>query len=223
MNRILSSMLAGLLIAGVGPRPADACGDPPPATVLTAIVITPGPPVAVKLIFDPWTTFGSASTQFCTCAFRFPTALIDTIDAVRLVETGTNTPIAGFGTWVVNANTSADVEALVGAGAGNGWFGFLNDLGAAVSPGTAADFQVDVTLKTGVTLSDLMTALDGQDVVFSDEGNATGNPIGTHQGFVTANVAQGIPALGNWGTVVLLLTLLGVALIFRKTRRTSGA
>ena len=222
MKRILGYMLVVALIAGVGPRPAAACAITPPTTVLTGVIIDPGPPITVTLIFDPWTTFASDPNMFCTAAFRFPTAMIDTIDHVSLVETGTDTLVAGFGSWDPNATTSSDVEAMVAAGAGNAWFGFLNDLGASVSSGVEADFQVDVTLESGVTLSELMAALDGESVVFSDEGNASGNPIGTHPGFVTVQLLSSVPALDYWGTAVLLLTLLGIALIFRRTRRTSG-
>lgn len=217
-------LLIIILASGLGmPRSASACGDPPPATVLTFIVIALGPPVTVTLIFDPWTTFASSSTQFCSCAFRFPTALIESIDAVRLVESGTDTVITGFGTWTANTTTSADVESQLGAGTGNEWFGFLNDLSASVTGDVPADFQVDVTLKAGITLGDLSAAYmaDGASRVFSDEADSSGMPTGAHGGFVNAQVPM-VPALSPMGLAVLGLLLMAVIAVAIVRRRATA-
>lgn len=221
MTRTLA--IALVLIASLGRGPsAKACGDPPPATVLTAIIISLGPPITITLIFDPWTTFASDDTQFCNCAFRFPTSLIDTVDDVRFCETGTDILVPGFGPWTANVITSGAVEGLAPAGAGNEWFGFFSDLTGAVSAGTLGDFQVDLTLMPGVTLqdlqSDMVSGLDG--IVFSDESESDGMPMDTHQGFTDATFD--VPAVSDWGLLVMvLLTLTAGAVVFRRLRSRS--
>lgn len=165
-----------------------ACADPPPETVMT-VMLTAGakvPGTALTLIFDPWTSIASGTGQFCSCAFRFPTDKIASIDAVRLVETGTNNVLASFDTWTEDLDTSASVEAMLAAGAGEDWTGFLSSLNATVEPGVEADFQVDITLASGITIRDLGEdlAADLQSMVFSDEADSIGIPMGTHGGFV---------------------------------------
>lgn len=206
IKSVAIAMVSSVLL--LAPSRAQACTDPPPFTTLTFITITLGPPVQITLVFDPWTSFAATQTQFCACAFRFPTNLIDSIDDVRIVQTGTNTPIAGFFTWNQNATTSAEVESLIGSGAGDDWFGFLNDLSGAIPAGNLADFRVDVTLQPGVTLQDLQNefAADGSNRVFTDEADANGHLLGTHGGFT--DVSGIIPTVSEWGLIVMGLLLL---------------
>lgn len=217
--------MAGLLLMASTGVPARACTDPPPMTSLTAIIITVGPPVVVTLVFDPWTTFETDTNKSCACAFRFPTAMIETIDDVRLVETGTDTPIPGF-SWAPNTTTSDAVEALSGAGAGNGWLGFLSGISENVEAGIEADFQVDITLKASVTKKDLITALDedGNSRVFTDEGNSDGTLTGNHAGFVDVEVAL-VPTVSEWGLVAMVLLTLtaGTVVLGRRRRRVATA
>lgn len=216
MTRILA--IALVLVASLGQGPsAKACSDPPPATVLTVIIISLGPPLTITLIFDPWETFASNDTQFCNCAFRFPTSLIDTIDDVRFCETGTDTLVPGFGPWTSNVVTSGAVDGILPAAPGEEWFGFFSDLSGAVSAGTLADFQVDITLMPGVTVQDLRDALDLESIVFSDESASDGDPMGTHQGFTNGSFP--VPAVSDWGILVMvLLTLTAGAVVFRRLR-----
>jgi hypothetical protein len=230
MNRNKSYFTSGVLTVamlvlflGMTPR-ASACAHPPEVTNLTFIIINPGPPVMVTLIFDPWTTFASDDTQFCSCGFRFPTALIDSLDEVRFVETGTDTLVTGFDAWPFNATTSAEIEAVLGAGSGNEWFGFLNDLSANVPSDIEADFQVDVTLSAGVTLADLISWFNQNkdNVVFSDEANSSGVPLDTHQGFVgLGDVLVPVPAVSYLGMMLLIVLMLAAAKVVINRRRAS--
>lgn len=223
-------MLAlGVLFSTIPHGGAKACTTPPPTTILRLFIINVGPPLRIRLVFDPWTTISTDSSQFCSCGFRFPTAVIDTIDEVRLVETGTNNLISGFAaTWASNATTSAEIENILGTGAGDDWFGFLNDLGSSVTADTEADFQVDVTLNADVTVDGLFTTLDAdrENLVFSDEANSSGVPLGTHQGFVDVSKIVGpppVPTVSEWGLVVMTLIVFVGGTMMLGRRKVAGA
>ena len=182
----------------------------------------------VRLIYDPWTTFASSGTEFCSCAFRLPTSVIQSVDLVQLVETGTASasssgiPLAGFPNFLDNAANSAAVEGILASGGGEDWFGTLAGLSAAVPAGILADFVIEVTLQPGMTIIDLATALaaDGANRVFSDEATAAGIPMQAgHGGFVGVDMAGGVPALGKWGLAVMVVVMLSTALFILRRKQ----
>jgi hypothetical protein len=219
MSRLNKVAILGVLFVASTCQYTKACVHPNPHTYLRLVIIDLGPPVTITLVYDPWLTFGTMNTS-CAAAFQLPMDIIDTVDAVRLVETGTDTLIAGFGPWNPNATTEAAVEALHPAGAGNQWFGFLNTLAGTVPANVPADFQVDVTLKPGETLDTLSAALCPRhpERVFTDEANANGTLMGTHEGLTAAQQLE-CPAVSQWGVGVLVLLVLTAGTIVVRRHR----
>ncbi len=231
MKRSLGCLALGLLLSSGLSTTANACGDPPPVTEVTGFTIAAG---QVRLIYDPWTTFASSGTEFCSCAFRLPTSVIQSVDLVQLVETGTasavssGTPLAGFPNFLNNAANSAAVEGILASGGGEDWFGTLAGLSAAVPAGILADFVIEVTLQPGMTIIDLATALaaDGANRVYSDEATPAGIPMQAgHGGFVGVDMSGGVPVptMGEWGLAVLAVVMLSTALFIlrRKHKKTT--
>ena len=216
--RIALVITLSVLFMTIATAPAMACVDHPPATLLTFTVTNAGPPVQGFFTYDPWSTFGSTASQYCACAFRFPTATIDSVQQVSLVETGTSTPIPGFN-WSFNTVTGADVESLLGAGAGEQWWGFLSDQSLIVPEGTGVDFRVQATLKPGVDGTQALASMaNGSQRVYTDEGNSDGTLADSHGGFVST--FQGvIPTLSQWGLILLTALILGSGLLILRRRR----
>jgi hypothetical protein len=149
-------------------------------------VLAAGPPVQLRLVFDPWTTYASGPGSTCGVAISLDTSLVASVDAVRLLQHGTTTPVTGAGTgWIANATLAAAVPNPPPAG--EAWFAFTNTTGVAVPAGVDADFEFDMTLQLGVMPGDVLEFLGrgtgGGNAVFSDETDGSGMPLLTHDGF----------------------------------------
>jgi len=208
-------LLFALAFTTTHARVAEACVHPNPTTVLRFILITNGPPVRIFLVFDPWLTFGTAPTDFCACGFKLPNGVIDTVDGVALVETGTSTVIPGFN-FVADTDTSTDIEALINSGPSATWAGFSSDQSLSIPPDVSADLRVEATLLPGVSVNDLFNAFNGislTNAVYTDEANPDGTLAGTHGG-ATAVSTVIIPTVQEWGLALMFLLMVAAMTIF---------
>lgn len=128
----------------------------------------------------------------CVAAVQLKAAAIASIDAFALVVEGTDTPLGGFAQFVPNVNTSNQVQALSPASAGNTWFGFAAQVPGPVPPTGSGEFLMQITLNPGYTAQDLLDcmAMDPDDMLFTDEGDAAGNPTFGHDKFVTWGIIE---------------------------------
>ena len=190
MKRFAVACLTTLFLSlWMAPDPARGCGKPPVMVKIVIIKTDDGPPLKVKIVYDSWSTFGAGASQFCSCAFKLPTGLIETVDQVRFTASGTDILIPGFDSWSANSTTTSEVTAMsTSALPGFSWFGFSNNLSGVVTSGVASDFQVLATLKPGVTVDDLVDELSSAttEAAFADEASSIGIPLGTEGGFVDA-------------------------------------
>lgn len=221
MSKIGKILLVVVMLLGTMVTNVRACQDPPPMnlTTLRLIIITLGPPVRITLVYDPWMTFGAAPGMNCACAFKLPPGMVASVDAVRLVQTGTNTPISGF-SWVADPDTTGAVETISASGVLDDWFGFSTGISQNVPAGTMVDFQADVTLTVGMDHNDLVGAMNGTltNRAFSDGANANGTPNNSHQALVTATHII-MPTVSQWGLAVMALLVLSAATIVIRGRR----
>lgn len=224
MNKTNKVILASAMIWVAAAIPTRACVTPPAGnlTVLRLVIINPGPPMQVRLVFDPWTTTAAGPGDFCASAFRLPPSIVASINAVRLAETGTNTTITQF-SWAADNDTTGAVEALMASGPDDDWFGFSSGISAALSAGTSVDFQVDVTLQAGMTHNDLVKHYGTmgatlQKRAFSDKANPNGTPMNVHQAFIDL-LRVNVPTMSEWGMAAMALAVLcGAPIVIRRKR-----
>ena len=170
-NNRLAKSLVRVFIAtiffGATSNLALACSNAPPA-----------PPPAwviwhssnhVWIIFHKYTTFGSQPGQFCSCGLNIVSS-IGTVDSVQFFNSETNKPVPGFSFKNNDVTASGFNEQEPG-----NWSGFSSSLDQEVEEGTPIDIRFSVTLKEGVTPSQLTNALSNG-FIGTAEANNTGFP-----------------------------------------------
>lgn len=83
---------------------------------------------------------GDVPGTFCTCALRKSAPILDLIDYIAIVDSGTNHRIDGLAPWYFWPNASAGWDSIYNIG----WDGFLSQVEGA---GTAAGTPVDVIIR----------------------------------------------------------------------------
>jgi hypothetical protein len=205
---VLGLSLAAMTAAGTGA--ADACVDPLRAvdtgkpldvTLRDVRVLSAGPPVKLRLVYGGFASRSASAGESCGCGLRLEPAVIASVDALRVVEAGTDTPIAGVGTgWASSGALAAAIEAIQAAGAGNQWLAFERTLGTDPPSGTAADIQADVTLQAGATAQQAVLQFQRppgtkpRRRVFTDKTDGSGTPLNTLR---VISDLRGLPGRGD--------------------------
>jgi len=191
MRRLLPTLAltAALVLASAGDAPA--CLERENKVSLRSVSLLAGQPgpIGLRLTLTTWSTLAAAPGQHCGWAVKLPTGVVDTVDAVTVVDAGTATPAAGLGTgWTPSAPFTAAVTALSPTLPSAAWLGFANALGAAVPDDAPVDVVLDVTLLPGATAGDLLAGLavvpDSKRRFFTDQTDAGGMPLDVRQAFV---------------------------------------
>lgn len=227
-RQLKKSIIAALLVTACfwGSRvSAQTFLKPPPdqKSLCRLVKISQNPP-RYRYVIDPWSTQGANPGAHAAFGFRFPTGLIQSVDAARLLETGTDSVVAGI-SWTSNATTTSAILGLVPVKPGQAWAGFLGSVSSSVPDNTEVDFEVEITLHDGVSESDLVAyfCANQVDQAFSDGADSLGNLTNTLRAFVdvapqdAADVC--VPTLSGVG-IAAMVAILGSAsvLVLRRTR-----
>lgn len=200
----------GLLSALGGPCPAGTTGCPGDfdnsGTVDEAdaaiLQDNEGPCTfeSVWITIHNYTSFGANPGQFCTCALAALGPVIS-VDAVEILDTSTGLPVPGFN-FSPNPTTSGGFN-LSGPGMGGQFVGFLSDVSQAIPSGLSIELRFLVSVPDGTTITEVSdTYLGAPELpaaaplsVATDEGDVSGNPLGTHQSIQAAASVGLVPHL----------------------------
>jgi len=175
----------------------SACVSGPKRSDIVDVRVLNTSPVQVTLIFDAYTSYLTGFGDSCGAGFRVDPLIIASVDAVRTVQDGTDTEIAGTGGWASSAALAAAIELAEPAEPGTQWEAYEMTSGGT-GAGTVADIQVDVTAQGGVTAGELVAMYQGppsskqKDRLFTDETDGAGNPLGTQE--IVTDV-RGLPSV----------------------------
>ncbi len=190
MHRAAALLLSSLAFSLLVPATGSTCVEPPNnsrANLIDVRALQPSP-LRLTLVFDSYTTFGAGGGQSCGCGFRLDPLVVASVDDVRIVEAGTDTPVAGLGAgWAVSGTLATAIEGIQAADAGSQWFALEKTLGVALAGGIDVDIQLDITVAGGASAGDVLAQYQGppgsneRNRIFTDETNGAGTPSDTHQ------------------------------------------
>ena len=190
------------------------------------VIPIPSAPSSLSLDPDAWILWG---TRTATSYVPGPPTIVDSDPApgaAVIADAGPDTVAVTFHT---NVNTAVSHFSLVGANTGSQPFTIdstsnvnpvVLDLGAPLGADTYT-----LTITDGVTASNSGMALDGEITDYSDPGSfpsGDGEPGGEAVIKFTV-VGAAIPAVSEWGVMVMALLILAVGtIVFRQTRRVAA-
>lgn len=115
------------------------------------------------------------------CAVAFPEIDgIERIERVTMVDAATGAPLAGYREWVPNdlaGNDFAQLASQAGLTPARPkrWQGFVTTISPGLTSGIRHSFLLEVTLKRGVTLNRLISALRSEGVMANGSANFDGS------------------------------------------------
>lgn len=225
MSKKLRLCLSALLLMVVGGLMSDASRacvdrDPPPPPIWITFIgfddITGE--ACYEVVFHNFFSFGAGMGQLCSCGLvSIPFRLVDPgcrVDSFFIRDLGTGQPVPGW-SFAPSASGANEWAPLLNANP-NDIAAFSSEVSQVIPPGLNLELVFIIKCPAFAPAEDFANALNGpfagMPLLGTDEGTPSGGPLGTHTragpgGPAMAMGPSTIPTVGQWGLIILALTL----------------